>query len=223
MNGEPLDPVDQTSWMGIVRRYWYVFSIIVVLTLVAAALVPQLVDPVYQAERAVLLVRGSATPPAAAPGVTVPGVTVLGENPFLASAGGLTTVANAVQVAISGREVRERAAAEGHVSTYEVDAVRGEPILNLSAEGGDPVQVLGTLAYLLEEVDERLQSLQVEGGVEEADTLIRTQPLGDEPIAVANYKDRSRIRLFTLAAGAGVFLVALYVLATRTPIDGSGS
>jgi hypothetical protein len=196
------------TWLGTVRRYWYVFAVLGVFTLVAAVLIPRLATPSYQAERAILLVR-APLPAAALEDPTVP------DNPFLAAAGGLTTVAQAVQVAMSGRESADVLQAAGLRSTYEITPVRGEPILIVSVEGAESEDVLATLDRLVSSVDERLERIQLESGVVSDDDLIKTQLLGEQPVAAPDYSSQSRTRLLIVAAGGGVMLLALYILGVR--------
>jgi hypothetical protein len=208
-----VDGGDPATWLGVIRRYWYVFTAIVVVTLLGALVVPLAVQPAYQAERAVLLIRGPL--PAE---LSDSGEPIRPDNPFLASGGGLTTVAQAVQVAISGREVREAARAAGLDSTYEVTSVRGQPILTITVDGSDPTDVLATLERVVQEVDGRLEAIQVDSGVVEPDQLIRTQLLGEAPTAAAEYKERTRVRVIIVSIGGGTFLLTLYFLATRRPV-----
>lgn len=142
------------SAIAVLLRRWLVVLLGLALTLGAAAYLYRSTPPSYQSTASLLLLL-----PADARGSENVG------SPYLYLPSGLNVMARLVAGAPNRREAREELAAAGVASSFQVGVDPTTPILNVSAEGGDPENVVLTRDLVVELLRGELLTMQEEEGV----------------------------------------------------------
>ncbi|MFZ5871325.1 MAG: hypothetical protein ACOYXW_12495, partial [Actinomycetota bacterium] len=131
--------------LKVVVRRWVISAPVLLLTGVAAVLVPPQIDPSYSASASTVVI----TP--------ADGETAL--NPYLAL--GPVTMAQAMGLSADGEAAKQQVAAAGNSTDYAVvQQTSRSPILVVQAEAADPDQVVATVQQVLSIIEAQLKEQQ---------------------------------------------------------------
>ncbi|MBV6509245.1 MAG: hypothetical protein JJLCMIEE_02314 [Acidimicrobiales bacterium] len=208
--------MDLFGVIKVVWRRWYVALPLLVLTVVATLVSAATVAPDYAAEGSVLLVSplpetAETTDTTLATDEADPfgtGDTTAetspadpaSENPLLVVPGGVTSTAQALQLAMTSSDFRQEVDAAGFYSDYEIEVESRSPIINFYVTGSDAELVVETLDHLVGTANDKLAEVQLEAGATE-NALITSQLLAMDSEAAPDYGSRTKMAIVVAVIG----------------------
>lgn len=196
--------MDLFGVIKVVWRRWYVALPLLVLTVVATLISAATVAPDYAAEGSVLLVsplpESAETTDTTLPTSDTAPADPASENPLLVIPGGVTSTAEALQLAMTSADFRQEVAAAGFYSDYEISSESRSPIINFYVTGPDGELVVATLNHLIGTANEKLAEVQLEAGATE-DALITSQLLTMDSEAAPDYGARTKVAIVVAVMG----------------------
>lgn len=181
--------------LKVVARRWVVSVPLLLLTGVAAVLVPPQIDPTYSATASTVVIT-----PANGQGVL---------NPYLAL--GPATVAQAIGLTADGPVAMSQVAAAGNSTDYTVSQQNSRsPIVVIQAEAADPQQVVATVQQVLTIVEAQLKEQQDAVSAPPV-SQYTVQHLNPQISASPVYDGAKQVRFLTI--GIGVALAVALALA----------
>lgn len=184
----------------VLLRRWYVVLLGLLLLGGAAYYAIAVVPTNYQARAQYVLLL-----PAGSPG---PGAI----NPYLNLNGGLTFAASLIASDIGTKAAIEELADAGFTSTYTIGLSTGAgPVLEVSASGTDPDDVLATRDAVLTRFDQELDELQAIPGIPSRQRIFsRTNAV--DPVAEAVPGAKKKALLLIVALGGTLTLIAAFTV-----------
>lgn len=179
------------SLLVVVRR-WYVAAPLLILTVVVALGASEGIAPEYRAKSDLLLLAPTTQP--------VEGGGVQSGNPYLSSAAGLATTAQALQLSALSGETTALLNAEGLSTNYQIGTGTRSPIISLEAVSDDAAIAGETVTRLTEILRERLDAREEAAAVSD-DQRIQVDVLRQTGVGIADFQAQSRVRILILVLG----------------------
>lgn len=145
--------MDLLDLLKLVIKRWYVAVPFVIVTLVAALAIGSSIEPEYKTAATVILVPPTTSQSAPANGATpAPG------NPWLRI--GETAMAQAVQIAVSSGESREKVQAAGGDPAYEITLVTRSSIMTVEISSDSSARALATVEAVAKLISDEVVAQQ---------------------------------------------------------------
>lgn len=193
--------MDFWELLKVVARRWVFALPVLLLSAVAAVLVPPTIQPTYTASATTVVVPPADGEPS--------------QNPYLAL--GATTMAQAIGLSADSATAMDEVTQAGNSTSFEVTLQNSrQPILVITAQAPDPQVAVSTVEQVLGIVDAQLQERQVAAGAPPT-SIYSTRLLDAAVLPVPVYEGAQRVRY--LIIGLGVLLaVGLALLAEAVAV-----
>lgn len=145
--------MDLLDLLKLVARRWYVAVPIVIVTLAAAVALGSAIQPEYNTTATVILV-----PPTTSAATPANGATPAPGNPWLRI--GETQMAQAVQIAVSSGETRQKVVAAGGDAAYEITLVTRSSIMTVEISSETNAKALATVEAVTKLISEEVVAQQ---------------------------------------------------------------
>jgi len=145
--------MDLLDLIKLVIKRWYVAVPFVIVTLVAAVALGSSIQPEYKTAATVILV-----PPTTQQAPPANGATPAPGNPWLRI--GETAMAQAVQIAVSSGEAREKVTAAGGDPGYEISLVTRSSIMTVEISSTSPAKALATVEAVTKLISDEVVNQQ---------------------------------------------------------------
>jgi len=145
--------MDLLDLIKLVVRRWYVAVPVVIVTLAAAVALGSAIQPEYNTTATVILV-----PPTTSAASPANGATPAPGNPWLRI--GETQMAQAVQIAVSSGETRQKVVAAGGDSAYEITLVTRSSIMTVEISSETSAKALATVEAVTKLISDEVVSQQ---------------------------------------------------------------
>ncbi|MDG4823350.1 hypothetical protein O7635_15955 [Asanoa sp. WMMD1127] len=145
--------MDLLDLLKLVVRRWYVAVPIVILTLAAAVALGSAIQPEYKTAATVILV-----PPTTSAASPANGATPAPGNPWLRI--GEAQMAQAVQIAVSSGEARQKVVAAGGDSAYEITLVTRSSIMTAEVSSESSAKALATVEAVTKLISDEVVAQQ---------------------------------------------------------------
>ncbi|GIF71225.1 hypothetical protein [Asanoa siamensis] len=195
--------MDLLDLLKLVVRRWYVAVPVVILTLAAAVALGSSIQPEYKTTATVILV-----PPTTSVSTPANGATPAPGNPWLRI--GETQMAQAVQIAASSGEARQKVVAAGGDSAYEITLVTRSSIMSVEISSETSAKALATVEAVTKLISDEVKARQAEYKPK-AGEEISTQVLDPGLNVTPSRSNVLRAQIVVLAVG--LLLMAAAVVA----------
>lgn len=186
----------------LLARWWYVTMPLVLLTITAAFIVSQGIQPEFTAQGSVLVVAPSADETGQGAG---------GSNPLLTQNAALPTTAYVTSLALTSPQVGFLLGEEGLSTSYDVAVEDRLPIILLETRAPTRELATNTALRIVELIEDDLRLRQDAADVPSAER-VSSVVIGVSSSGGADYGGRERLRIVVTALGLMLTLGAAFLL-----------